>query len=118
MLRGLFYIFFFYFLGELLSLLIQGFIPGSVIGMLLLFFSLWFKLLNPEAVRQTATKITRNMAIFFVPTTVGVMAYTQLFAESMLSIFVSIIVSTILTMLVVGWLQQYLESKKGGKQNV
>ncbi len=117
MLRGLFYIFFFYFLGEICSMLINGLIPGSVIGMILLFLSLEFKLLNPEAVRQTASKITRNMAIFFVPTTVGVMVYTQILTESMLSVFAAIIISTILTLIVVGHLQQTLEKKIGGKKN-
>lgn len=39
MLTEAFYILFFYFTGEFISYFIDGFIPGSVIGMVLLFFT-------------------------------------------------------------------------------
>ena len=40
MLTEVFYILFFYALGEFVSYLIDGFIPGSVIGMVVLFLAL------------------------------------------------------------------------------
>ena len=40
MLLQVFYILFFYFVGECISQCIHGFIPGSVIGMVLLFLAL------------------------------------------------------------------------------
>src|SRR5574344_2374113 len=90
MIKGSFYILLFYFLGSLISLLIKGFIPGSVIGMILLFLSLFFKLINPENVRVAATAITKNMAVFFIPAAVGLMAYGELLSHNFVGIFLAI----------------------------
>ena len=47
MLLQVFHILFFYFVGECISHFIHGFIPGSVIGMVLLFLALAFKVVKP-----------------------------------------------------------------------
>jgi len=118
MIKGSFFILFFYFLGELLSLLINGFIPGSVIGMILLFLSLFFKVLNPENVRSTATTITKNMAVFFVPAAVGLMAYVELVSRFFMAIISAIAISTVLTIVTVALVQEYMEKKgKKGEPN-
>ena len=112
MIKGSFYILLFYFLGEMLSLLIHGFIPGSVLGMVFLFLSLFFKVLNPENVKNTATVITKNMAVFFVPAAVGLMAYFDLLSNSLLAIALAIGISTILTMVTVAMVQEQFEKKR------
>ena len=115
MIKGLFYILLFYFLGELVSKLIHGFIPGSVLGMILLFLSLQFKILKAENVKATATIITKNMAVFFVPVAVGLMAYAELLSKYFLSIVLSIGISTVLTIATVALVQEKMEkSKKKG----
>lgn len=80
MIRGSFYILLFYFLGEMLSKLIGGFVPGSVLGMVLS-SALYFKAIKPESVKDVATSITKNMAVFFVPAGVGLMVYAELGIE-------------------------------------
>lgn len=118
MIKGSFYILLFYFLGEMLSLLIKGFIPGSVLGMILLFLVLFFKILDPEKVRTTAKTITKNMAIFFVPAGVGLMVYAELVSKSVAAILVAIGGSTILTIITVAMIQERFEkSKKKGAVN-
>ena len=112
MIKGSFYILLFYFLGEMLSLLIKGFLPGSVIGMVLLFLSLFFKILNPENVRSAATIITKNMAVFFVPAAVGLMAYGELVSKNLVAIVLAISVSTILTIITVALIQEQLEKRR------
>ena len=112
MIKGSFYILFFYFLGELLSILIKGFLPGSVIGTILLFLSLFFKILNPENVRSAATTITKNMAVFFVPAAVGLMAYGELVSKNLVAIVLAISVSTILTIITVALIQEQLEKRR------
>lgn len=112
MIKGSFYILFFYFVGELLSLLVKGFLPGSIIGMLLLFLCLYFKVLNPENVRSAATTITKNMAVFFVPAAVGLMAYWKLVADNLTAIVVAIVVSTLLTLGTVALVQEKLEKRR------
>ena len=117
MFRGLLFILLFYFLGEIISILIQGFIPGSIIGMLLLFFSLYFRIINPKSVRKTATTIVNNMVVFLIPPAVGLMAYKDILFDSFWTISLSIIISTILTMLIVGFVQEYLENRAKRKKN-
>lgn len=111
MIKGLFFILLFYFIGNAISMLIGGFIPGSVIGMILLFLSLFFKIVNPDYVRDTANVITKNMAIFFVPSAVGLMAYAELLSNSIWTISFAIIGSTVLTILVVAFVQESFEKK-------
>ena len=112
MIKGSFYILLFYFIGEMLSLLIKGFLPGSVIGMILLFLSLYFKLLNPENVRSAATTITKNMAVFFVPAAVGLMAYGELVSKNLVAIVLAISVSTLLTIVTVALIQEKMEKHR------
>jgi holin-like protein len=118
MIKGSFFILFFYFLGQLVSILIHGFIPGSVVGMILLFLSLFFKILKPENVKQTATVITKNMAVFFVPVAVGLMAYTEMLSHSLLAITLAIAISTIITIITVALVQERFEKRraKGGNK--
>ena len=103
----------------MLSLLIHGFIPGSVLGMILLFLSLFFKILKPEYVKNTATIITKNMAVFFVPAAVGLMAYGELLSHSLLAIVFAIAISTVLTIITVAFIQERFEKnrKKGETKN-
>lgn len=115
MIKGLFFILLFYFLGEVCSLCINGFIPGSVIGMILLFLSLFFKMIKPDYVKDAANVITRNMAVFFIPPAVGLMAYTELISQSVWAITFSIIVSTVLTIIVVAVVQENFEKQKDKK---
>lgn len=116
MIKGLFFILLFYFLGEVCSIFINGFIPGSVIGMILLFLSLFFKLLAPGSVKDAATVITKNMAVFFVPPAVGLMAYAEVISQSLWAISLAIIVSTVLTIVVVALIQESFEKKRNQKK--
>ncbi|HBG42344.1 MAG TPA: CidA/LrgA family protein [Porphyromonadaceae bacterium] len=112
MIKGLFYILLFYYIGELVSLLIHQFVPGSVIGMILLFLALFFNVLNPENVREASIVITKNMAIFFVPAGVGLMVYSDLFSKSISVILTAIGVSTVLTIITVAVIQEFFEKRK------
>ena len=112
MIKGLFFIFLFYFLGEAASYLINGFIPGSVLGMVFLFLALFFKLLHPDHVRQTATLITQNMAVFFVPAAVGLMSYYELLSQNLVTIITAITISTIFVIISVALVQEYMEKRK------
>lgn len=112
MIRGSFYILLFYFLGEMLSKLIGGFVPGSVLGMVLLFLALYFKVIKPESVKDVATSITKNMAVFFVPAGVGLMVYAELVSKSLAAILVAIAGSTILTIITVALVQENFEKRR------
>lgn len=110
-LYGIFIIFFFYVLGEVLSRLIDGFIPGSIIGMLLLFFSLIMGWVRPAFLRQTVVWLTSNMTLFFIPSAVGLMVSYTMIQKHVWAILFTLLFTTLLVLLVVGWIQQKLEKK-------
>jgi Putative effector of murein hydrolase LrgA len=112
MIYGLFIIFLFLTIGNYLSTLIGGFIPGSVIGMLLLFVALLLKIVKADDIRSTANVFSQNMALFFLPAGVGVITAVAILEKYWASILISSIVSTVLIIIVVAWVQQKMEKWK------
>ena len=109
---GLFYILLFWVLGNALSYLVGGYVPGSVIGMILLFAALTLRWVKAETVRPAAHFLLRSMALFFVPFGVGLMVSYRLLLDNLWAIVVSGIVSTIVVLLVAGHTFQSLNRKK------
>ena len=87
--------------GNLLSMLVGGYVSGNIIGMLLLYAALHFKVVKPERVAPTAKFLLGTMALFFVPFGVGLMESYVVLKESWLAIAVAAMVSTLLVMAVV-----------------
>lgn len=102
--KQLFWIFLFSLLGEMVSGALANLvaIPGSVIGMVLLFFALHFKWLNLNQVEEVGTWLTDNMAIFFVPAGVGLMTNFDVLAEVWLQLLIIMIVTTAIMMWFIG----------------
>ncbi|WP_085535338.1 CidA/LrgA family protein [Massilibacteroides vaginae] len=107
--EGVFFIFLFYFLGECISYLVDGFLPGSIIGMVLLFLSLHLKIINSSKVKATAQIITGNMMIFFIPAAVGLMTNFAFLRENWIPLLVACVFSTILVLVVVAVIQEKME---------
>ena len=106
MLIEAFYILFFYFTGEFISYFIDGFIPGSVIGMVLLFLA--FKVVKPNKVKKLSTLLTENMGLFFLPAGVGLMNSLGIISQYWVVIVTASVVSTILVIVSVALIQQKL----------
>ncbi len=102
--KQLFWIFLFSLLGELISVLIASVIaiPGSVIGMVLLFIALHYRLLAMEKVDEIGTWLTNNMGIFFVPAGVGLMANFGILADTWWQLLIIMGVTTFLMIAFVG----------------
>ena len=106
---GLFIILAFLTIGNLLSALLGGFMPGSVIGMLLLFVSLITGIVKDKWVRQVATFLTDNMMIFFMPAFMGIMDLWGVVKMDLWSWVAVMVVSTVLVMLSAGLTQTLAE---------
>ncbi|QGH33419.1 CidA/LrgA family holin-like protein [Gracilibacillus salitolerans] len=72
-------LFLFYYMGEAIQAAFSLFIPGSIIGMLLFFALLTAKLIRVEWVADGIDLLMKDMPIFFVPVTVGVVQYLDFF---------------------------------------
>lgn len=115
MLTGIFIILLFFALGEALAWLTGGFIPGSVLGMILLFSALCMKIVKPEQVKPVARFLCDNMALFFVPAGVGIINALDILSRYWQAVLVSCAVSTVLVIIVVAGLQQWQENRKEAK---
>ena len=112
---GIFLILLFYLLGCFVAALIGNFVPGSVIGMILLFCALSLKWVRPGHVKKVSMFLLDNMMLFFIPVGVGLITSYTLLSRYMLAIIVASLVSTVLVIAVVGLVEQKLESKKRSK---
>lgn len=114
---GLFYILLCWAVGCGISLLANGYLPGSIIGMMLLFVSLRLGIIKAESVRPIARFLLGSMALFFIPYGVGLMVSYQVLLDNLWAIIVSGVVSTVLVVVCVGLLFQRL-NKVNKKERV
>lgn len=91
--------------------------PAGVIGMILAFFLLLFKIIKLEQIQSVSDYLLGNMAFFFVPAGVNIMNYLDVLKSNLLPILVISTVSTILTFAAAAYsikLTMYL-MRKGGR---
>ncbi|GLQ30971.1 CidA/LrgA family protein [Litoribrevibacter albus] len=103
MLQGFSILFVFYLFGELLVLLLDSPIPGSVAGMLLLFAFLCWRDKAPKALITTSETLLLYLPLLLIPAGVGVIQYLELLQTQALAISASLIIGTILSMLFISW---------------
>lgn len=105
--------------GECLSVLMGHFVPGSVLGMLLLFVALMLKWVKPQHIEKVAHFLTRNMTIFFIPTVMGIMDQWGIIRVNWLGWLAVIVLTTICVMAATGYTVQWTDCllrKKGGSK--
>lgn len=96
--------------GNLLSTLIEGLIPGSVIGMVLMFISLLTGIVKDHQVRTVATFLTDNMTMFFLPAFMGIMDLWGIIKMNILAWVVVVLASTLMVLLSAAFTQDGIES--------
>lgn len=106
------WIFSFSLLGVGISSILPFPIPGSVIGMILLFIALHFNWLNMEKVDVVGDWLVHNMAIFFVPAGVGLMTNFDLLASIWWQLLLIVLISTAFMVVFVGKTVQRIASKR------
>ncbi len=84
-------------IGELIVRWIPFPFPSSVMGMVLLFLLLFFKVLRTEHIRQKTDFMLKNMAFFFVPAGVGLLGNVDYLISNGIALLTICVVSTILT---------------------
>lgn len=117
MLVGIFIVFFFFALGEFIGWSINGFIQGSVIGMVLLFVALCLKIVKPEHVKPVAKFLCDNMGLFFLPAGVGIVNALEVLSQYWQAVLVACAVSTVVVIIVVASVQQWFEKHRKGAED-
>lgn len=101
-------------LGEYISSFLSNFIaiPGSIVGIIILFLILQFKVIKIESVEDISNFLLDNMAIFFVPAGVSLIQSLDIISSNIIVLSVTILISTILVMYITGIVVDKMISKK------
>ena len=105
-----------YQLGQFISNFLHLPVPGNVLGMMILFLLLSFKIVKINWVEKGALFLNKHLAFFFVPIAVGLMTYTPLLKESGLALAVILFGSSIIGMAMTGGVSQFLSAKQIHKE--
>ena len=111
MIKSLIYIFCFLFLGELIHYFFNIPIAGNIIGMLLIFLALFFKIIKLEDVKPASDFLVKYLVVFFIPYGVGLMVYANIIAAYWIPVSVAVILSTLLSLYATGAIYQKLDKK-------
>ena len=87
--------------GELVSQFIKNIIsiPGSILGMIILFLLLQFKVISEEKIKDVADFLLGNMGIFFIPAGVSLIQSLGLIKENAILLLSCIILINIAVMI-------------------
>jgi holin-like protein len=90
-------------------------LPGPVVGMVILFVGLLARGSVPQALATVGGALLDNLALLFVPAGVGVMVHMELLRQQWLPISLSLLFSTLLAILVTGWVMKRLIRPQAGE---
>lgn len=108
-------------IGEAISTLFHLPIPGSIIGLIILFLALQFKILRLRHVSLVGNFLLANMTILFLPPAVGIMDKFHVIAPYLLPIVLIIIGALVINVIVIALVVQFIKTRfegdfeKGGR---
>lgn len=97
--------------GEVLNKVVHIPLPGSIIGMILLFVLLLLGIIKLKMIEDISKFLLDHLAFFFIPAGVGLIAYVGILKKNLLPILVICFVTTFLVMIITGWTVQIIKRK-------
>ncbi|MCI5871495.1 MULTISPECIES: CidA/LrgA family protein [unclassified Streptococcus] len=107
-------ILFFAFVGEGISTLGHLPIPGSIIGLLLLFIALKVKLIRLRHIHLVGQFLLANMTILFLPAAVGIMERYQEIVPYLFPISLILFGALVLNIVVIAFIVGFIKNKFEG----
>lgn len=104
------------FAGELLNRFLPLPVPASVYGMLLLLLCLCMRWIRLEQIQETADFLLAAMPLVFVGPGVALMESFGVMKDSILGIVVISLVSTVVVMVICGWIAQVMVRRRRDKR--
>ncbi|WP_123043073.1 CidA/LrgA family holin-like protein [Cohnella candidum] len=87
-------------------------IPGSIVGILLLFALLQTKIIKLEWIDLGAKWLIAEMLLFFIPSAVGVVQYEDLMRDNGVKLLLVVAVSILVVMAATGLMAERLSGRK------
>lgn len=118
LLRELLIILVFYFVGEILTKLLNLTVPGNIMGMILLLILLCTNVVKLEMVDTVANFLLEHLAFFFIPAGVGLLTSLVVINDSFIRLLIVCFISTIITIAVTALVVDFMtkETNKGAKK--
>jgi holin-like protein len=104
-------------LGELIVHLTALPLPGTLIGMALLFISLALLGKVPDSLEKTSSALFRHMMLFFIPLVTGVMAHTNRVIAEWLPFLASCVLGAALTIAATALSLQWMLARSRQQEN-
>ncbi|MBV7387707.1 CidA/LrgA family protein [Pasteurellaceae bacterium TAE3-ERU1] len=111
LLRALVILYLVLYIGIFIEHLIPIGVPGSIWGLLILFFCLTTQVVKVQWISLGASLLVRYMALLFVPVSVGIIKYSDVLLNNAKQLLIPNVVSTVLTMVVIGLMGDYLYNR-------
>lgn len=90
-------------------------IPGSILGIVVMFILLETKILRLEWIELGANWLLAELLLFFIPAAVGIMKYFPMLEAEGLQILAVVLFSTVIVMVSSGLTAGFISSRKGRK---
>ena len=108
MIPGLVQLFAFQALGELLSKFALPFIPGPVLGLVLLLLYFSVRQQVPASIDSVGSGVLQHLGLLFIPASVGVVLYLPLLQANAWALSLALVVSVVSTVAVTAlWLKTF-----------
>lgn len=108
MIPGLVQLFVFQALGELLSKFALPFIPGPVLGLVLLLFYFGVRQQVPASIDMVGSGVLQHLGLLFIPASVGVVLYLPLLQANAWALSIALVMSVVTTVAVTAlWLKTF-----------
>lgn len=120
LLRSIGQVFFFILFSMLINAVTEALhlpVPGSIVGIVVLFALLHFKVIKLEWVDLGAKWLLAEMLLFFIPPVVGIVEYKELMLENGLRISLVIVLSILCVMVITGLIAEKLSAHEGKRQS-
>lgn len=113
MISGLVKLFLCQALGELISNFLIPFIPGPVIGLVLLLAFLVIRQRVPADIELVGSGMLQHLGLLFIPASVGVILYLPVLRANLWAVTATLVASVLATIAVTGGLLKLLAREPG-----
>lgn len=102
-------------IGQLISKYFNLPIPGAVLGMIILFVLLMFKVIKINQIQYITDILLENLPLLFIPAGVGIINEFSSLKGNLIKLSIVLIITTVIIMVVTGTVVQFLVNKKKGR---
>jgi holin-like protein len=105
---GLLFLSILFFVAKYLLLQVNINVPPALLGIAVLFCGLLLLKDVPKAISKVANPLLAHISLFFIPAIVAIVNFIDLILAFPMALFFSIVVSTLVSLAITGWISQRL----------